>query len=76
MYDVEMYVYGFTKLNATMRLCMHVRRMYVMFTRLSTQTFQRKIVCMYVCIYVITYVYDFTKSNATTRCYVFLQIVR
>ena len=49
MYDVEMYEYDFTKLIAAMRLCMHVRRMYVMFTHLSTQTLQRENVCMYVC---------------------------
>ena len=71
MYDVKMYVYGFTKLEAVTRLCMHVQRMYVMFTHLSTQTLQRENVCMYICMYVITYVYDFTESNATTRYYVF-----
>ena len=48
MRDVGMYVHGFTKLNAAMRLCMHVQQMYVMFTHLSTQTFQRENVCMYV----------------------------
>ena len=52
MRDVEMYVHGFTKLNAATRLCMHVRRMYVMFTHLSTQTLQRENVHTYVCMYV------------------------
>ena len=67
MYGVEVYVYGFTKLNAATRLCMHVRRMYVIFTHLSTQTSQRE----YVCMYVRAYIYDFAESNATTRWYVF-----
>ena len=29
MYDVEMYVYGFTKLKAATRLCMYVDRVNV-----------------------------------------------
>ena len=58
----------FTKLIAATRLSMYVRRMYVMFTQLSTQILQRE---MYVCMYAILYVYDFTESNITMRFYVF-----
>ena len=47
MYDVEMYVYEFTKLKAATRLCMYVRQAYVYvyeFTELNITTR----VCMYV----------------------------
>ena len=47
IYDAKMYVYGFTKLNAATRLCIYVRRVYVMFTNLSTQMSQRDYVYVY-----------------------------
>ena len=65
MYDVEMYVYEFTKLKAATRLCMYVRRVYVYeFTDPNVTTR----VCVYVCCENVCYV--FTESIVTTRNYV------
>ena len=48
MYDVEVYIYDFTKLNTTMRVCMCVERMHV-YVNVITDLDVTTRVCMYVC---------------------------
>ena len=48
MYDVEMYVYGFTKLETATRLCMYVRRMYVYVYEIADPNVTTR-ECMYAC---------------------------
>lgn len=66
MYDVEMYVYEFTKLKAATRLCMYVLRVYVYVYEFTEPNVTTR-VCMYV---MRMYVYGFTESNTTTCNYV------
>ena len=66
MYDIKMYVYGFTKLKAAMRLCMYVHRVNVYVYGFTDLNFTTR-VCMYV---VRMYIYGFTEANATMRNYV------
>ena len=47
MYDVEMYVYEFTKLKAVTRLCMYVRRVNVYVYEFTDPNVTTQ-VCMYV----------------------------
>ena len=66
MYDVEIFVYKFTKLKAATRLCMYVHRVYVYVYEFTEPNVATR-VCMYV---VRIYVYGFTELNATTHKYV------